>query len=288
MSLLDDLKAAPRLDKAAKNVKILTLDVERFPGRWKSWDNMPRFLSADKMIQAPRIFMFAAKWLHEKKPVAWDERAGHAAMIEQAWNLISECDVLVTYNGTKADVPWLNEHFLDYGLGPTAPFKHIDLIKTNRQRFNLPYRSLDYLAGRVMGTGKVKTDGSLWDRCEDGDPAAYADMTKYNLGDVVLTESLMLELLPWITDMPHMGMLVSDGEQHRCYACGKPITAAQRWSKPARAYVREYAIATVWLGFTLPGYIPILFAFTVLMVGRPVVSPRVTDVDFALVESWLM
>jgi hypothetical protein len=230
------------LDRAAANVKILTLDVERFPGRWRSWDNQPRFLRADQMLQPPRIFCFAAKWLHEKKPVTFDERDGHEAMIQAAWALMSSADVIVTYHGTKADVPWLNEHFLDYGLGPTAPFKHIDLIKTNRMRFSLPYRSLDYLAGRVLGVGKDKTDGSLWDLCEAGDETAYRTMLAYNAKDVALTEQLMLEILPWITDMPHMGMLVSDGEQQRCYACARPITEKQRWSKPARAYVREYAL----------------------------------------------
>lgn len=230
------------LAREAKNVRILTLDVERFAGRWRSWDNQPRFLAANQMLQPPRVFCFAAKWLHEKKAVTFDERDGHQAMTEAAWDLMSQADVLVTYNGTKADVPWLNEHFLDYGLGPAAPFKHVDLIKTNRQRFNLPYRSLDYLSGRVVGASKIKTDYTLWDRCEAGDKDAYRDMLAYNCKDVVLTEQVMLELLPWITDMPHMGMLISDGEQHRCYACGRQITEAQRWSKPARAYVREYAL----------------------------------------------
>lgn len=227
---------------AASNVKILTIDVERFPGRWRSWDNQPRFLRADQMLQPPRIFCFAAKWLDQKKPVTFDERDGHREMIEAAWGLLSEADVIVTYNGTKADIPWLNEHFLDYRMGPPAPFKHIDLIKSNRARFNLPYRSLDYLAGRVMGTGKVKTDGDLWDRCETGDPEAYRKMLAYNAKDVALTEQLMLELLPWLTDMPHMGVLISDGESQRCYACGSKITEKHRWSKPARAYVREYAL----------------------------------------------
>jgi hypothetical protein len=94
----------------------------------------------------------------------------------------------------------------------------------------------------VLGNSKIKTDSTLWDRCEAGDEAAYAEMLAYNAKDVALTEQLMLEILPWITDMPHMGMLISDGEQHRCYACGRQITEAQRWSKPARAYVREYAL----------------------------------------------
>ena len=242
MSLVDDLARVRGLAKSASNVKILTIDVERFAGRWRSWDNMPRFLRADQMLQPPRIFCFAAKWLHEKKAITFDERDGHRQMIEAAWELLSEADAIVTYNGTKADVPWINEHFLDYNLGPAAPFKHIDLIKSNRARFNLPYRSLDYLAGRVVGSHKEKTDFSLWDLCEAGDDAAYDRMLSYNRKDVALTEQLMLEMLPWLTDLPHMGVLIGEGNNQRCYACGREITEAQRWSKPARAYVREYAL----------------------------------------------
>lgn len=231
-----------KLSRAAKHVRILTLDVERAPGQWWSWDPFPKFLGPEKMTQAPRIMSFGAKWLHEKQTIVRDERAGHEAMIREAWELISEADVLVTYNGTKADVPWLGEHFLDYGLGPAAPVKHVDLIKTNRARWNLPYRRLDYLAGRVTGAGKDQTNFQLWLDCMAGDAAAWDRMNRYCAKDVKLTEQLYLELLPWLTDQPHMGSLIADGETFRCYACGEKLTPAQRWSKPARAYVRSYEL----------------------------------------------
>jgi len=59
-----------------------------------------------------------------------------------------------------------------------------------------------------------------------------------------------------------------------------PIGRVMRWF----GYLVAFAVCTVWLGYTLAGYIPILFAFTVLMVGRPVVTPHVTDAD---IEAWL-
>lgn len=255
MASSDDLKARinaarRRLAPAAKNVKILTIDVERSPGRWYSWDPFPKFLGPEKLIDAPRIIAVAYKWLHEKKPVVIDERDGHEAMIRSAWEVISAADVIITYNGTKADVPWFNEHFLEYGLGPTAPVKHVDLIKSNRQRWNLPYRRLDYLAGRVLGSAKDHTTFQLWLDCLAGDDAAWKTMRKYAAKDVTLTEQLYLELLPWLTDQPHLGMLIQDGEGMRCSTCGQKITEENRWSKPARAFVREYALyrcqCTAW------------------------------------------
>lgn len=243
MKLRDAAERVPRrLAKAARNVKILTLDVERTPGVFYSWDVAPKFLGPEKLIERPRIMCFAAKWLHEKKPIVVDERGSHEVMVRAAWELISEADVLVTYNGTRADVPWLNEHFLEYGFGPAAPVKHVDLIKTNRKQWNLPYRRLDYLAGRVLDAGKQSTNFQLWLDCMAGDAAAWDRMRRYNAQDVRITEQLYLELLPWLTDSPHMGILVSDGNQSRCSYCGEGITESDLWSKPARAFVREYAL----------------------------------------------
>jgi len=59
-----------------------------------------------------------------------------------------------------------------------------------------------------------------------------------------------------------------------------PISRVMRWF----GYIVAFTICTVWLGYTLPGYIPILFAFTVLIAGRPVVTPRVTDAEL---YAWL-
>lgn len=239
MSLAEAFKA--ELAPAAAHVKILTLDVERSPGMFYSWGPVPKFLSPDKLIEAPRIICFGAKWMG-RKPVVVDERAGHEAMIRQAWDLLSEADAVVTYNGAKADIPWLNEHFLDYGLGPAAPFKHIDLIKTNRAQWSLPYRRLDYLAGRVLDAGKDPTEFQLWLDCLAGDDAAWKRMRDYNTKDVVLTEQLYLELLPWVVGGPHMGVLVGDGQTMRCHACGSVVTESDRVSKRARAYIREYGL----------------------------------------------
>lgn len=194
------------------------------------------------MIEAPRIISFAAKWLDEKKPIVVDERGGHRAMIEHLWALLSEADVVVTYNGEKADIPWANEHFAEYRLGPPAPFKHVDLFKSNSARFKLPYRSLDFLAGRTLGAEKLKTDFSLWLGCLAGDEKSWSKMRSYNGKDVVLTEQLYLELLPWLKDQPHIGSIADDGEGMHCYACGRVLTAKHQWSKPARAYVRAYQL----------------------------------------------
>jgi hypothetical protein len=230
----------PRLAKAAKHVKVLTIDVERAPGVGYFWDPWGANITPDKMQSEPRIMSFAAKWLGDKNVIFHDERSGHEAMIRAGWDLLSEADIVVTYNGEKADIPWFNEHFADYGLGPTAPFKSVDLIKSNRKKFKLVYRRLDYLAGRYVGAVKDHTDFQLWLDCLAGDAKQWARMQKYNENDVRLTEKLYLQLLPWLVDQPHMGVMIGDGNQRRCSFCGG--AKLRLHTKQVHAFVRTYQL----------------------------------------------
>jgi hypothetical protein len=53
-------------------------------------------------------------------------------------------------------------------------------------------------------------------------------------------------------------------------------------------YLVAFTLCTVWLGYTLTGYLlaPTI-AVAVWMLRPKVVTPRVTKADFAVVESWL-
>lgn len=238
---LEDAKPT-KLSKAASKVRILTLDVENCFGQYYSFGPKVDWIHHDKEISPPRVVMVGMKWLHEAEPFVLDERMGHRAMIEATWNAMSSADVLVTYNGSKADVPWLGEHFAEYRLGRPAPYKHVDLIKPIRKDIGFRYRSLDYVATRLLGKGKQHVDMQLWIDVTQGDPQAMDQMAEYCANDVQVEEELYLDILPWLNDQPHMGMLVQDGEQMRCWACAELITEEQRWDKPARAYVREYPL----------------------------------------------
>lgn len=237
MSLSDK---ANQLAPIAKNIRILTVDVERAPGMGYFWDAWGTNITPDKLISPPRMICFAAKWLGDKQVIFHDERDGHENMIRAAWDLLTEADVVITYNGEKADIPWFNEHFADYRLGPAAPFKSVDLIKTNRKRFKLTYRRLDYLAGRYLGASKDHTDWQLWLDCMAGDPVAWDKMRRYNENDVRLTERLYLQLLPWLTDQPHIGVLSGVSAEWSCPTCGSSKITKQQ--KLANAYIRQYTL----------------------------------------------
>jgi hypothetical protein len=194
--------------------RVLTLDIESKPAMYWSWDAKADWLAPSMLIEPGGMICFAAKWLGEEQVMFF--RGPDA--VRQAHRLLSEADLVVTYNGDRYDLKRLNNEFLREGLAPPKPYRSIDLIKTNRKQFDLPYKKLDYLAGVTNVGGKVKHEGfGLWIACMEGDPEAWVKMEAYNKHDVVLTEQLYVKLLPWLTNVPHMGMFVAEG---KCPYCG--------------------------------------------------------------------
>lgn len=211
---------AKRLDPSTSNVRVLTIDIESKPLQVYAWGLWDQNISIAQIVESGGMICFAAKWMGDKniifKSVHHD---GYEAMLQSAHDLLSEADVIVTYNGVRYDVKRLNNEFMLAGMAPPKPFKHIDLIRTNKNRFDLPSRKLDYLA-QQSGVGKKNDTGGfqLWIDCLAGDGKAWDTMRKYNIQDVVVTEKAYLRLLPWITDAPHLGMFTGEGGS--CPYCG--------------------------------------------------------------------
>lgn len=249
MALADAATRVDALKARTKGVRILTFDVERQRGKWliEQWDPyLPKFARMETMIQRPRIMCFAAKWFGEDEVIYADERGrngkgqgGWRSMVKQLWDLLNEADVVITFNGDRADLPWANEEFKYAGLPKVMPPKSIDLYKQSKAVRALPYKSLRYLAREFGSQQKLEHEGpDLWKLCAKADADAWDQMRAYNEQDVVATEALWLDELPWLDGRVHMGMLISDGESMRCPNCGSNDLESQQ--KPARAYTREY------------------------------------------------
>ena len=198
--------------------RILTLDIESAPNLAHVWSLWNANVSLNQLMQPTSVMSFAAKW-HGKSPVEFrsDFHDGHEEMIERAWALLDEADVLVTYNGKKFDVTHLQREFILLGLTPPSPYKHVDLYQVVRAKFNFASRKLDHVVQQLGLGQKVKHEGhDLWVRCLAGDPAAWGRMKRYNKADVVITERLYDYLTPWING-PHMGLLSGvEGDSCKC------------------------------------------------------------------------
>ena len=210
--------------------KILYVDLEASPNIadvWRLWDNN---VGLDQLRESTRVIGFAAKFQDERRVKFYAEydfetraRTGQRAMIERAWELYDQADVVVSYNGDRYDHLHFAREWVEAGITPPSPFKSIDLCKVVKRRFKFPSNKLDYVAGRLLGEGKVKNGGhSLWRRCLDADVdpvvrhQAWREMERYCKKDVALLPALHGVLVPWING-PHMGLLSGvEGDSCKC------------------------------------------------------------------------
>lgn len=200
-------------------MKLLAFDVETRPSLayvWSLWnDNVP----IERLVEHGEVMCWSAKWIGGGKTYfASDHHDDHDLMVQEAWGLFDEADVIVHYNGTKFDIPLMNREFVLAGLDPPAPYKQIDLYKAVRKRFRFVSNKLANVSVELGLEGKVKHDGfSLWKRCMDGEASAWDEMRRYNRQDVALVEQLYERIKPWIPNHPSYAAFESE---RCCPKCG--------------------------------------------------------------------
>lgn len=219
-AIAEDLK-----DLAKSPKKTLILDIETSPHLAYVWGLFNQDVGLHKLIESGTVISFAAKWLGDKDIFFFsDYHDGHDSMVEAAFNLVNEADIIIHYNGRAFDMKHLNTAFLTGGFGVPAPYKEIDLLQVVRSRFKLASNKLDYVA-QVLGVGsKTKHAGfEMWRDCMTGNDAdkaaAWKMMKKYNKQDVNIIELVYLELYPWISNHPVTG-IVMNPEVPTCFKCG--------------------------------------------------------------------
>lgn len=211
--------------------KILTLDIETQRAVVETFNLFRPFIGIDRVMVPTRILCFAAKWRGDDRVIfksAWedDDTASYERMMRAAFDLVSEADVVVTWNGDRFDLQWLESEFGRLGLGRPVPYRSLDLIKINKKWFKGGQMSLklDWSARRWIKDAKLPHGGSdLWHDIRHGTRdekrAARKTMREYNIQDTVITEKLFEEFLPWSNiNLAIYDSLDLDG-QDRCTKC---------------------------------------------------------------------
>lgn len=239
--------------------RILSIDIETSPIEAYTWGLWQQNVGINQIKKPTTMLSFAAKWVGKPKRIFHSVfHDGEDQMVQAAWDLLDQADAIMTWNGKSFDEPHLNREFIEHGLTPPSPFKHIDLMQTAKRQFRFPSNKLDYVARALGCGGKVSTGGfELWLACMAGDEKAWAKMRRYNIQDVVLLEELHDKMLPYIKNYPHVG-LYSPGEEDCCGKCGSqdlerrgqaytPLGAYQQYRcRPCGSWSRgKKALATV-------------------------------------------
>lgn len=209
-------------------VRTLLLDIETSPNLGYVWGLWDQNVGLNQLVETTDMMCFSAKWLGDPETMFFSShRDGHEQMVMDAWNLLSEADAVVHYNGRSFDIKHMNREFVTAGLGPPQPFKQIDLMLAVKKHFRFPSNKLEYVATALGLAGKEKHEGfDLWKKCLAGDPEAWARMGSYNRRDVTLLEELYARILPWISGLPNATLYGGDG----CPSCGSSAVEARGYA----------------------------------------------------------
>lgn len=193
------------------SLKILTLDIERLEGLYKCWGPGKQYVSAASEVEAPRTCCVAGKWYGQKTSLFSAEwQTGKEDWLRDVWTWMDQADVLMTFNGKLFDEPILKWDFEERGWEYPAPFHHIDLYQALRG-VRPASKKLAYVTERLELTRKMRTSAGLWERVRNGDRRAQAEMRKYNIIDVEVTEELFDHRKQYIK-LPNFALMQGVGQ----------------------------------------------------------------------------
>lgn len=227
----------PRIAKDV-TAKVLTLDVECSANLVYAFGLRDQNIGLSQIVEHGKMISFAAKWYGDKEVIYRSiHDDGEDDMLQAIWELLDECDVLVTFNGVSFDVKVIKRALLLAGFPPPTPWKDIDLLRVARRQFRFTSNKLQNLCYELSLPLKIETGGfDLWKRCAEGDPKAWKEMRSYNMNDVVVTEKLMDRMRPWLNGIHH-GLWAEAGAT--CTNCGSR-KLAKLHGKTVKANVTSY------------------------------------------------
>lgn len=199
-------------------MKILLLDIECAPNLATVWGIWQQNIALNQLLESSYTLCYAAKWYGEKK-IMFDSvyKTDRKAMLKSIHKLMDEADAIVHYNGNRFDIPMLNKEFLEAGMPPPSPAKHIDLLQTSRSKFRFVSNKLDYIAQRLGLGKKTAHEGhELWLKVMNNDKSAWKRMEEYNRNDVVLLEKVYDKFKGWISNHPNHNHF---SEERVCPSC---------------------------------------------------------------------
>ncbi|ALF00401.1 DnaQ-like DNA polymerase III subunit [Mycobacterium phage Archie] len=213
------------------SARVLILDIETQRAIVETFGLFKQFIGIDQVQVPTRVLCWAAKWRGEDRVMfkaAWDDHdeAAYRSMMQVMWDALDSADIVVTWNGDRFDLQWLEAEFLRLGMGRPMPYKSVDLIKTVRRWFKggLMSMKLDWSARMILKDRKVHHGGSdLWWDIRHGTRAekraAQKIMREYNEHDVRLTGRLFEHHLPYLNlNLALYEDTVDDGVE-RCVKC---------------------------------------------------------------------
>lgn len=223
-------------NKKVGKPKILVLDIENsylVGGVWGLWNQN---ISIDQMLDDGQMLCWSAKWLGDS--IIMFSRHSNPEFLSWLWDLLNEADAVLTFNGRKHDIPFINREFIKAGYKPPSPYKHIDLYETVKKHFKFPSNKLQHILKELGLGSKLEHEGfKLWVKCLQGDPKAWDVMKRYNIKDVKLLEKAYNKFLPWISNHINHSLFAEDVV---CPTCGSKHLVSRGFARTQVAMYRRF------------------------------------------------
>jgi len=110
---------------------------------------------------------------------------------------LKEFDIIVTYYGTKCDLPYVRTRCLRWGFSfiPYGYLKHIDMYYIVKSKLSLNRNTLENACHLLGIKGKNHVDGETWVKAVTGNKKALMYIREHNERDVVILEELYNKLI---------------------------------------------------------------------------------------------
>jgi hypothetical protein len=231
------------LSTVSTGIKRLFWDIETSPNVGYFWRcgwkiSMP----PENIVQERAMICICYKFegSEDVGALTWDFGDDYK-MLEEFAYVSQEADELVAHNGDKFDLRWFKGRNAFHKLPPLPDYKTVDTCAIAKRNFDWNSYKLDYIAYKLLGEGKIKTEFQLWKdvalpvmitemaKQVKGEVTIPKDMmqryddamdfmVKYCKRDVVLLERVWEEIQPYYKPKSHVG--VAEGrERWTCPQC---------------------------------------------------------------------
>ena len=116
-------------------------------------------------------------------------------LVEAVRDTLERYDYIITYYGTRFDIPFLQTRLLAHGMRPLTDYRHWDLYYVPKFRLALHSNRLAVVGEFLYGkTEKTRVIGEVWTRAMMGDQEAMDYIVEHCEKDVTELENIATDL----------------------------------------------------------------------------------------------